>query len=342
MKKAEVARRSRARQRPIDVDVDFVLSSEEELETEIVFLSKEVEDDVQGEKYVAATSSLTRDGGWSVFRAGVWDEKDGTLSGRRVVMSGVSDELRRRLGARVLLQRVVPAPLDTVVITISEQDYDIVAYDHETFQQFHVEGTVFRAGKTIMTTNGVKLSVTLCEPVRQGILGEETEIILVTDSEHEDTHVNGFGTPFSVASQNDSDLDISQFLALPSSEADIEYDTSLKQTSLIPPDDDPNSRGIPLRVSVLQRPVDKFSLDPRPAESEDDEFRVYANIRDIARIGTFSGDWVPISSTFKLTIDFSSTNGLGFEINSFGKSVRLTHKFTRPNLSGPHTIRQPL
>ena len=290
-----VARRSRTRHRPIDVDVDFVLSSDQDdiEEMEMVFLSREVESEIHGQGYVAVMASSSREAGWSIFKVGVWEEKEGKLMGRRVVMSGVNEDVRRRLGGRVLLQGVIPAPLQTVVIKVSEQDYDIVADDHDVFQQLQLEGTVFRAGKTIFTSNNVKLDVTLCEPVRQGILGEDTEIILVTnDYEHKDVQVNGLGTPFSVASQNDSDLDISQFLALPSSETDIDYDMSVEETSLIPPEDDPNSRGIPLRVCVLQRPVDKFSLDPRPTDSEDDEFRVYAHMRDIARIGVFSGDWV--------------------------------------------------
>src|SRR5271170_2271474 len=292
-----VARRSRARHRPIDVDVDFVLSSDQDdiEEMEMVFLSREVESEIHGQGYVAVMASSSREEGWSIFKVGVWEEKEGKLMGRRVVMSGVNEDVRRRLGGRVLLQGVIPAPLQTVVIKVSEQDYDIVADDHDVFQQLQLEGTVFRAGKTIFTSNNVKLDVTLCEPVGQGILGEDTEIILVTDDyEHKDVQVNGLGTPFSVASQNDSDLDISQFLALPSSETDIDYDTSMEETSLIPPEDDPNSRGIPLRACVLQRPVDKFSLDPRPTDSEDDEFRVYAHMRDIARIGVFSGDWVTI------------------------------------------------
>lgn len=293
MKAAVATRSKRARHRPIDVDVDFVLSPDEDVEQEIVFLSRDVGNELQGQKYVAVMSSLSRNKGWNVFKVGVWEEKEGTLMGRRVVMSGLSDEVRKRLGGRVLLQGVTPAPLETVVIQVSERDYDIVADDHDVFQQLQLDGTMFRAGKSLTTSLNVNLKITLCEPVRQGILGEDTEIIIVTDDDqHKDAHANGLGTPFSVASQNDSDLDISQFLSLPSSEENIDYDMSVEETSLIPPEDDPNSRGIPLRVCVLQRPVDKFSLDPRPIDSEDDEFRVYAHMRDIARIGVFSGDWV--------------------------------------------------
>ena len=104
-----------------------------------------------------------------------------------------------------------------------------------------------------------------------------------------------------------SDLDISQFLSLPSSEGDLDYDISVAEdTTLLPPYDDSISRGIPLRICVLERPIDKFSLDPRPVDSEDDEFRVYAHMRDIAHIGVFSGDWVPNHLDFS-DLDFITT-----------------------------------
>src|SRR5271170_2492210 len=117
-----VARRSRARHRPIDVDVDFVLSSDQDdiEETELVFLSRDVEDEVQGQGYVAVMASSSRAGGWSIFKVGGWEEKEGKLMGRRMVMAGVSEEVRRRVGGRVLLQGVMPAPLETVVIKVSE------------------------------------------------------------------------------------------------------------------------------------------------------------------------------------------------------------------------------
>jgi hypothetical protein len=298
-----VVRHSRVRGRPLEVTVDFVLSAEDG-EEEVVFLSREVLAEVGAERgYVAVGQSVGGEGGWIVMRVGQWGETDGRLEGRKVVVAGVGEEVRKRFGTKVLVQSVTPAPLDTVVLKVSTQDYDSVSEDHDAFQEFQTRGTVFRAGKTISTPSGNELEITLCEPVRQGILGEETEIILVTDSQHDNTPTNGLGTPFSVTSRDDSDLDISQFLSLPSSEDDFNYDApTTETTTLLPPTDDPTSRGVPLRVVVLQRPLDKFSLDPGPADNEDDEFRVYAHVRDIAHIGVFSGNWVPPPHTPTLTI----------------------------------------
>jgi peroxin-6 len=286
------------KRRPIELAVDFLVGdASSEVEGEFVVLSRDVENEVEGTEYVAVRAT-GGEGGWRVFR--VRKGLEG-VEGRKIVVCA-GEEVRKAFVGRVLVQSVTPAPLESVVLKVSEQDYDLVSEDHEAFHRLKDQGTVFRAGKTITVTEGVQLEVTLCEPVRQGILGEDTEIILVTDHDLQNGLVNGglLGTPFSTASQNDStsDLDISQFLSLPSSEDDFDNETTLAENSiLLPPEDDPNTRGIPLRVSVLELPVDKFSLDPRPAESEDDEFRVYAHMRDIARLGIFSGDWVFPSSS---------------------------------------------
>lgn len=298
-----IQRRSRLKHRPIEVEVDFLVPADHTtsiLERELVFLSKDVEVEFVGQQYVAIASSTARERGWTILRLGRWEEGDAQLKGKRVVISGLGSESQKRFNGKVLLQSVTPAPLDTVVLKVADLDYDTIAEDHESFRQLQVDGTVFRAGKTISLSNGCQLEVALCEPVQEGILGDDTEVILVTDTGYKDSIINGIGTPCSVTSQNDtsSDLDISQFLSLPSSEEDLDYEISVTEDTTLPPSDDSTSRGIPLRICVLERPIDKFTLNPSPVDSEDDEFRVYAHIRDIARIGVFSGDWVPIILIF--------------------------------------------
>lgn len=341
--KKSIHRRSRLKPRPIEVEVDFLVSSNpaaSAVETELVFLSKDVESEFVGQKYVAlAPSSAAEAGGWTIFKLGKWEESN--VKGRRLVISGLGSDFQKRFNGRVLLQSVTPAPLDTVVLKVSEHDYDAVAEDHQSFQQLQTDGIILRTGKTITMSSGIQLEITLCEPVQQGILGEETEVILVTDTDHKENAVNGHGTPLSATSQNDStsDLDISQFLSLPSSEEDLDYDMSATEvTRLLPPPDDPSTRGIPLRVYVLQRPVDRFSLDPRPTDSEDDEFRVFAHMRDVAHIGVFSGDWVMFFWN-GLIADFPTTTKIRIPLRSI---VRLNHKQARRNPPSTNTIRKSI
>ena len=287
-------RRSR-RHRPLRVPVDFLIPSDHGhafQEHEFIFLSKEVEAEFAGQEYVAfAPATVGPRAGWTICKVGKWEEDALTLRGRKVAIAGLEGELQRWLDGEILVQSVSPPALETAVFKVCDADYEAVSEDHDSFRRFHDDGLVFRAGKILRTLHGIVLETTLCEPVQQGILGEETEIILVTDTQARNTSMNGLGTPFSTSSQNESnsDLDITQFLALPESQDEFEY-ISIPETVAL---DNASARGIPLRVHVLERPVDKSSLDPRPADSEDDEFRVYANMRDIARIGVFSGDWVP-------------------------------------------------
>jgi hypothetical protein len=293
-------RRTRLKRRPIEVEVDFLVpaadSSASRLEAELILLSKDIEVEVDGAKYVAITPLSARHEAWTIMKVGQWDQNGSRLNGRKVAISGVPDEFRRRFGVLGLLQGATLAPLDTLILKVSEHDYEhtSVVEDYHEFRDFQRDGIVFRTGKKFTTSDGVLLEVNLCESVRQGTLGEETEIIIVTDSGHDIT-ANGFSSPISVESQSESnsDLDISQFLSLPSSEDYGEEDGhAIERTTLLPPEEDSGSRGIPLRVRILKQPIDKFSLEPRPAESEDIEFRVYGHMRDIARTGIFSGDWV--------------------------------------------------
>jgi hypothetical protein len=290
MKKTAV-KEARIRYRPAELAVDYLVSAHPTfVERELAFLSNDVEKEFEGVEYVVVSPVFTENKGWRVLKVGKWEGQP-TLEGRKVVISGVDESFRKSHVGHVLVQRVSPPPLDTVVLKVSELDYDTIAEDQESFERLQREGVVFRSGK-VLDAGGFQVEVALCEPVRQGIIGDETEIILVTDAEEKRAMVNGIGTPFSFASQNESDLDILQFLSLPSSEEDVDGIVQSIDATSTPPADEAVTRGIPLKAVVLQRPVDKYSLDPRPADSEDPEFRVYAHMRDIARIGVFSGDWV--------------------------------------------------
>jgi hypothetical protein len=276
--------------RPVELNVDFTVSEFEQ--EELAFLSPEVDHEFLEQEHVAVSPCGVK---WTILKVGRWRGDEALLEGRKVVISGVGKEIQKSFTGKALLQRVRPAALQSVVLTVSEEEYDLIAGDRDAFRRLRDEGIVFRTSKTF-ALNDVKVQVSLCEPVRQGILGDDTEIILVTAAHHKGPVSNGVDTPFSTTSHDESasDFDILQFLSLPSSEDGL--DASGEDT-LLPPDGDAIARGIPLKAVVLQRPIDRHSLDPRPADSEDPEFRVYGNVGDIARIGVFSGDWVPSALT---------------------------------------------
>jgi hypothetical protein len=317
------------------VQVDFLIPPDDESsplqQNEFIFLSRNLEGEFAGQGHVAVAPALAPHD-WTIVKVGQWEDAALTLKGPKVALAGFEGALQRRLSAGILVQSVQPPALESVVLKVSDAEYEDISEDHETFRRFCNEGMVFRAGKSVTSLTGVVVETTLCEPVNQGVLGDETEIILVTESQK--VGVNGLGTPFSTSSQNESnsELDITQFLALPESEDPFGMEEV--------PVDDAAARGIPLRVNVLERPVDKFSLEPRPGETEDDEFRVYANMRDIARIGVFSGDWVLPNLTFLVNIDFPPQTK---RPKILTLSTNLCNDMSpRGPPHPPHPLRQPL
>lgn len=74
-------------------------------------------------------------------------------------------------------------------------------------------------------------------------------------------------------------------------------------------------RGRLFKAQGLVKPIPSELLHPRPAPEDDDEARVYVDIRDLTRVGCFSGDWVRMEAS-----EEPPTNGFGsFGLGSFGR-----------------------
>lgn len=72
-------------------------------------------------------------------------------------------------------------------------------------------------------------------------------------------------------------------------------------------------RGRLFKAQGLAQPIPADLLHPKPAPEDDEEARVYVDMRDLPRIGCFSGDWVRIE-----TSQGPATNGFGaFGLGSF-------------------------
>lgn len=73
-------------------------------------------------------------------------------------------------------------------------------------------------------------------------------------------------------------------------------------------------RGRLFKAQGLLSAIPEELLHPRPAADDDDEARVYVDIRDLTRVGCFSGDWVRMEAA-----EEPPTNGFGsFGLGSFG------------------------
>ena len=291
-------RHSRPRPDPILVELEFLglrSTNGRTVEDELMFLSEEVHNQLGDVAHVAILSRAPQHQNWIILKVGQWNDYVSCFNGKKVLISGLSEREWGGVGGNALVQKVFPTPLDTIVVKMAERhrDQNINLDDKEIFRHLQQEGVVFRPGKMVTTPNGSQFEVTLCEPVCQGILGPDTEIIVVTDSDQKETSVNGYQPTLSVESTAySSDFDISQFLSLPPSEDDLDCIESDSDHATFVSSDVPISRRVLLVAQVLQRPIPKFLLDTPPSDSEDDEIRVYGHMRDIACLGVFSGDWV--------------------------------------------------
>ncbi|KAK5658787.1 hypothetical protein OQA88_1599 [Cercophora sp. LCS_1] len=81
-------------------------------------------------------------------------------------------------------------------------------------------------------------------------------------------------------------------------------------------------RGRLFKAQGLLQPIPAGLLHPKPAPEDDEEARVYVDMRDLTRIGCFSGDWVRLE-----TSQGPPTNGLG----AFGLGSFADHDLEEPN-----------
>ncbi|KAB5580721.1 hypothetical protein GE09DRAFT_1083350 [Coniochaeta sp. 2T2.1] len=73
-------------------------------------------------------------------------------------------------------------------------------------------------------------------------------------------------------------------------------------------------RGRLFKAQGLLSAIPEELLHPKPSSDDDDEARVYVDIRDLTRVGCFSGDWVRMEAA-----EEPPTNGFGsFGLGSFG------------------------
>lgn len=51
------------------------------------------------------------------------------------------------------------------------------------------------------------------------------------------------------------------------------------------------------QVRVMQQAWPESRLFPAPGKRDDDESRIFVGVKDLARCGVFSGDWIMVSAT---------------------------------------------
>ncbi|KAI7851770.1 P-loop containing nucleoside triphosphate hydrolase protein [Circinella umbellata] len=115
-------------------------------------------------------------------------------------------------------------------------------------------------------------------PVQQGFMTttERTNLLVVDMSDTEES--SGLSTPVNGSVHPNASGNVAAF--------------SMLDSPRVPDVAEPQE----FKVQVLQQPWPESRLFPAPDSQQDDESRVYIGVKDLAKCGVFSGNWVLVSS----------------------------------------------
>ncbi|KAI7880077.1 AAA-domain-containing protein [Lichtheimia hyalospora FSU 10163] len=177
------------------------------------------------------------------------------------------------------IEAVQLAPLDEIVIgaldasSFQSSQQDEAAVGKLLASKENELKMIIRAGGRY-TFDGYDFKVLMTSPVQQGyIMSTENTRVLVVDLSSEDTGANVDNPAVSDQANNITTYNM------------LEAHTS---SALIEPQE-----FIP---RILQRPWPVSRLFPEPRVTDDDENRLFIGIKDLARCGVFSGDWILVSA----------------------------------------------
>lgn len=132
---------------------------------------------------------------------------------------------------------------------------------------------IIRAGGRY-TFDGYDFKVLMTSPVQQGyVKSTDNTRILIVDLSSEDTASSLENTAGSDQLNNITTYNM------------LEAHTS---SALIEPQE--------FTPRILQKPWPASRLSPEPAVMDDDENRLFIGVKDLARCGVFSGDWILVSA----------------------------------------------
>lgn len=240
-------------------------------------------------------------------------------------LSAAGEKGAKALG--VLVMDVVPAGLDTVIVNVrvpanmtSQYDQDL----EDRVKEALATQKIVRAGDELPLRYAHgriergQAKIEICEPVEQGLILEETKIVILKERESmqrkqqaavDGITVLGGGREHDGGSEGEDlgdeeegDLEFSTFLSLPSpgpmSYSSMNSTPYMRNGSISPNSSLQSSttgQGKEFKTQSLTIPIPSGLLFPKPKDYDDDEARVFVKVGDLAKLGCFSGDWVRIS-----------------------------------------------
>ncbi|KAK6340660.1 peroxisomal assembly protein [Orbilia brochopaga] len=226
----------------------------------------------------------------------------------------------------IQLTATTPITLSTVVVGFFSTGEEGL-FDEETIEEMITKGLddmrVVHTGDVVRVQwMSVLARVRLCEPVDQGILNEDTKVIVVKESKGRKTggetvddgplangiELNGVDDSDSdedVVSQGDEDdennvelpgvstfMDISTTLGTPAIATPLRNGPAGSVSGL----SDGAPKVVKFTAKALSQKIPTPLLLPTPSGADDSEARVFVRVNELMGLGCFSGDWVGIAS----------------------------------------------
>jgi peroxin-6 len=206
--------------------------------------------------------------------------------------------LYTRYCSRVVYARAAsPILLTSVIFTFPESTYRLVSSDKQAFAPLLTDGIILCSGESVEVLGYLGL-IRICEPVRQGVLSQETEIIVAREPPsamllEDKPQVNGFDSEDDPPEDEDDD------------EVNEAAFASLLQSGFLSKDVNHLTYALPgvreeveASLDVEARPLRRnISLDRGlPQAKGDPEYCAHASLSLLLKLGCFSGDYVTLST----------------------------------------------
>ncbi|KAG1090401.1 hypothetical protein G6F42_019705 [Rhizopus arrhizus] len=164
--------------------------------------------------------------------------------------------------------------LDELIIgALNQHSYEFAQKDQEALIQLFVKQpkSIIRSSGQYHFDNGLSYEVLMTNPVQQGYIfaSDRTRVLTVDMSDSE--HAASFEAPSSITP--------------------VSSVFHMHNSSIVPSIAEPKE----FSVKILQKKWPESRLYPSPSNTNDDESRVYVDVRDLAQCGVFSGEWMLVS-----------------------------------------------
>lgn len=277
--------------------VNVVLGQAYTHERDVVLASKDIYNEtlpsVTGQRYLALSTESSRT--WQLHIV-----KQASAAAPEHSTVWIRGSLYNTLcNARVIARPANPVMLTSVIVSFPATTYHLVRNESTELRILSQTGYVFRTGDPV-EIRGYRGQVTFCEPVKQGIITPNTDIVLAKDVPGDSDSLLYDGVIGESESDDDDDggldlgttgfssLLLSKSMTIPT--ADVSH-LAYPIPSLT------GSSGLSTQIQPLPIFVPRDHIIPYPEEVEDDDYRAFATMQQLIDLGCFSGDHIELTDS---------------------------------------------